>query len=192
MLWLFSRFILRQLARHPAMAVLNILGVALGVAIFTGMQIANESSLRAFRQTIDVVAGRSQLEITADFGRFDERLFQTVTAGDGVGAATPTVEAICAVMTPASDGDAPESFTARAPIRILGLDIFSNRAFRPLDFGGADASAGSRALPEARWRNSSRSRAPSPCQKKPPTLWGWALATPCMFWSDRKSCPWSL
>ena len=140
MRWFFSTLILRQLLRHPGLAILNITGVALGVAVFLSIQIANESSLRAFRNTLDVVAGKSQLEIIGTLGRFDEKAMETVMATEGVSAATATIEEVCAVMESPESNKPPQPSTY---LRILGIDIFSNQAFRPFDFkDGKPGSAG--------------------------------------------------
>lgn len=119
----------------PALSLLNILGIALGVAVFLSIQIANESSLRAFRDTIDVVAGRSQLEVVSDSGRFKESLFASVARVEGVAALTPTVEQICAVIKE-EHGGPPTTY-----LRILGIDLFSNAPFRPLNFGQSASSS---------------------------------------------------
>ncbi len=137
--WLFTTFILRQLVRHPGLSLLNITGIALGVAVFLSIQIANQSSLNAFRGTLDVVAGRSQLEITGNNGRFDENIFRTVTSAGNIHAVTPTIEEVCAVMP--DNAQNPESATPLTFLRILGLDLFSNAPFRPLDFKDQNAAA---------------------------------------------------
>ena len=44
---------------------MTILGIVLGVAVFVGMHTANQSVLAAFRQTIDRIAGSTQLKVSA-------------------------------------------------------------------------------------------------------------------------------
>jgi hypothetical protein len=51
--------------KHLARTVLTLAGIVLGVAVFVGMHTANQSVLNAFYQTIDRIAGATQLQITA-------------------------------------------------------------------------------------------------------------------------------
>jgi hypothetical protein len=51
--------------KHLLRCFLTILGIVLGVAVFVGMHTANQSVLAAFRQTIDRIAGSTQLQVSA-------------------------------------------------------------------------------------------------------------------------------
>jgi hypothetical protein len=53
------------LRRHPLLALLNILSVAVGVGVYLATQIANHSANRAFAATVEIVLGKTDLEITA-------------------------------------------------------------------------------------------------------------------------------
>lgn len=59
----FRSHVLRHLRRHPLLGLLNILSVALGVAVYLATQIANHSANRAFAATVDLVAGKARLQI---------------------------------------------------------------------------------------------------------------------------------
>lgn len=123
---IFRWHVLRHLCRHPLLATLNILSVALGVAVFLATQIANHSANRAFASTIDVVAGKAELEVTAPAGHFPETVLPAVTKTTGVSAATPVIRGFVTL---------PE-YSAEY-LDILGIDIFTNepfRALRPRDF----------------------------------------------------------
>ena len=65
---IFRWHVLRHIRHHRLLAVLNILSVALGVAVYLATQIANQSANRAFAATIDMVSGKADLEITAPDG----------------------------------------------------------------------------------------------------------------------------
>src|SRR5438477_12160754 len=67
---IFRWHVLRYLRRHPLLGLLNVLSVALGVAVYLAMQIANQSANRAFAASVDLVAGKAELEITAPAGAF--------------------------------------------------------------------------------------------------------------------------
>src|SRR5687768_14086349 len=91
---IFRWHVLRNLRRHPLLGLLNILSVALGVAVYLATQIANHSANRAFAATVDLVAGKAELQITAPGGRLPETLFPAVAAVPGVSAATPLVRGV--------------------------------------------------------------------------------------------------
>ncbi|MFN2508709.1 MAG: ABC transporter permease, partial [Chthoniobacterales bacterium] len=116
---LFHRHVLRYLARHPLLALLNILSVALGVGVYLAVQIANHSANRAFAATIDLVAGKAELQITAPAGGLPETVFPAVAHDPGIFAATPLVRGF--VSLPEFPGEY---------LQILGLDVFTNEPFR--------------------------------------------------------------
>ena len=66
MLRLFLTHSLRYFARHPALTALNIVGIALGVTVFLAVQIINHSALESFRASVDIVAGKADLEVIGD------------------------------------------------------------------------------------------------------------------------------
>ena len=113
---------LRYLRRHPLLGLLNILSVALGVSVFLATQIANQSANRAFAASVDLVAGKAELEITAPTRHLPETVLPQVGAAPGIAAATPIVEGL--VSLPDSRGDY---------LQILGIDIFTNAPFRTFD-----------------------------------------------------------
>jgi putative ABC transport system permease protein len=114
------------MCRHPVLAGLNVLGVALGVAVFLAIGAANRSAVESFRAGVDLVAGRANLEVR---GRIDDSLFPRIASLDGVNAATPLVEG--AVSLPGHPGEY---------LRILGIDPFTGRSLRTFDLLGADGS----------------------------------------------------
>lgn len=123
----FRWHVFRHLRRHPLLATLNVLSVALGVAVYLATQIANHSANRAFAATVDMVAGKADLEITALAGNLPETVFPLVATADGISAATPLVRGF--VTLPDNLGEYLE---------ILGTDVFTNapfRTFEPINFG---------------------------------------------------------
>lgn len=119
---LFSRQGLRSLWRHPILLLLNIASIALGVAVFLAIQIANRSANESFRAGIELVAGRANLEVR---GRIDETLLPKIESLAGVQSATPLVEGVVSL-----EGRPGEY------LRIVGVDPFSGdelRTFELLD-----------------------------------------------------------
>ena len=119
---LFRWQILRHLAQHPLLATLNIATVALGVALYLAIQIANQSANRAFAASVDVVAGKAQLEVNAPVGNLPDRLLPAIAQQPGVAAATPIVRGY--VTLP----DYPGEY-----LDLLGIDVFTNEPFRTFE-----------------------------------------------------------
>ncbi len=122
MLRLFLTHSLRYFARHPALTALNIVGIALGVTVFLAVQIINHSALESFRASVDIVAGKANLECIGDGLRFDEAAYPIVASDPDIAAATPTVEDV-ATLT-----DYPGEY-----LQLLGVDIFSNGPLRTFE-----------------------------------------------------------
>ncbi|MEO6971356.1 MAG: FtsX-like permease family protein [Chthoniobacterales bacterium] len=119
---LFRWHVLRYLAQHPLLASLNVTTVALGVALYVAIQIANYSANSAFEASVDVVAGKAQLEVRAPAGNLPDDLFPIVAHYPGIAAATPIVRGF--VTLP----DFPGEY-----LDLLGIDIFTNISFRTFD-----------------------------------------------------------
>ncbi len=123
---LFVRQFLRGIRRHPVLFALNIASIALGVAVFLAIQIANRSANQSFRAGIEMVAGRANLEVR---GRIDDALLPAIAGVPGVRAASPLLEGI--VTLP----DQPGEY-----LRVLGLDPFRGEQLRTFELLGANQS----------------------------------------------------
>lgn len=110
---------LRPLAQHPLLGVLNVATIALGVALYLAIQIANQSANRAFAANIDLVAGRAQLQVSAPAGNLADELLPQIARQPGIAAATPLVRGI--VTLPTWPGEY---------LDLLGIDVFTNEPFR--------------------------------------------------------------
>jgi putative ABC transport system permease protein len=106
----------RDLTTHRLMALLNVLSIALGVAVYLAIQIANASASRSFSAAVDVVAGKAHLEVRGDV---DETLWPKIRDEAGILASTPLVEGMLTLP------DFPGEY-----LHILGVDLFTNDAFR--------------------------------------------------------------
>jgi len=116
---LFSRHLLRDALRHPVLAVLNILSLALGTAVYLAIQTANHSAERSFSAGIDLVAGKSHLEAR---GAVTDEMFPLLAKHPLVASATPTVEGVVTLA------DRPGEF-----LQIVGVDVLTNAAFRTFE-----------------------------------------------------------
>lgn len=70
---LFLRLVVRPLWREPVRTGLTILAVALGVGVVIAIDLAGQSAAGSFHSSLESLAGKSDLEITAA-GGLDERL----------------------------------------------------------------------------------------------------------------------
>ena len=113
----------RHLLRHPLIALCNVLGIALGVAVFLAMQTSNRSANRAFAASIDLVSGKAHAELRSEGSGFDETLFADCRKLPAVAAATAMVETYATL--PKHPGDY---------VHILGVDVFTAPPFQTASF----------------------------------------------------------
>lgn len=80
---------------HFGEMALSIFAVALGVGLVVAVRLMNAAVLAAFLDTVDAVAGRAALTVTAGEGvTFDENVVDAVSEVSGVELAVPLVRAI--------------------------------------------------------------------------------------------------
>lgn len=111
--------VLRPLVREKTRTAVTIAGIAVGVAVIVAIELANQSALRAFRESIDAISGKANYEIVPEAGALDERVLKAIEPlwRDGVRFA-PIIDV---------EGVASES---RQPIRLLAVDLLSDLHFR--------------------------------------------------------------
>src|SRR5262249_27999325 len=78
--------------KHLLRCLLTTAGIVLGVGVFVGMHTANQSVLAAFHQTIDRIAGSTQLQVSAGEAGFDEDVLDKVRGISDIRAASPVIE----------------------------------------------------------------------------------------------------
>jgi putative ABC transport system permease protein len=113
--WSVSRYV----RRHRLLALLNVLSIALGIAVYLAIRIANESATRSFEAGVDLVAGRAHLEIRGDV---DELLWPEVAREPGVAAVTGVVESLAVLP------DWPGEY-----LRLAGIEAISGARFRTFE-----------------------------------------------------------
>ena len=122
------------LRRHLFRWTLTVAGIVLGVAVFVAMHIANRSVHEAFSDTVDHIAGSTQLQVmSGEFG-FDETVLEKVQAVPEVGIAVPVIEST--VEMGAADAKGQGS------LMILGVDMTGDRGLRQYEMENADDSDG--------------------------------------------------
>ena len=81
------------LRRHVLRWTLTVAGIVLGVAVYVAMNTVNASVQGAFSDTVQQIAGATQLQVTSGEFGFDESVLERVQAVPEVGVAVPVIEA---------------------------------------------------------------------------------------------------
>jgi putative ABC transport system permease protein len=113
--------------KHILRTLLTVAGITLGVAVFVGMHTANQSVLYAFNTTIDRIAGKTELQVTAGETGFNEEILETVQQARSVRVAVPVIEAVVDSRI-AGQGD----------LLVLGVDMTGDRSLREYDLEAGD------------------------------------------------------
>lgn len=109
----------RFLLRHPWQTGLAVAGIALGVAVVVGVDLANDSVGRAFDASTEIVAGRSTHQLLPTDDALADSLYVRLRTELGIRNAAPVVEGTVRL------GDDPDR-----GVTLLGLDPFAERPFR--------------------------------------------------------------
>jgi putative ABC transport system permease protein len=112
--------------KHVLRMLLTMAGIVLGVGVFAGMHTANQSVLAAFHQTIDRIAGTTQIQISAGEPGFDEDVLEKVQGVKEVHAAAPVIESTISAEN--------------TNLLVLGVDMLGDRNLRNYDLEGSEDS----------------------------------------------------
>src|SRR5438034_6844311 len=113
--------------KHVLRMVLTTAGIVLGVAVFVGMHTANQSVLFAFSHTVDRIAGKTELQVTAGETGFDEDVLEKVQAASTVKIAVPVIEAVV-----------DTNIAGQGSLLVLGIDMTGDRSLRDYDLESGD------------------------------------------------------
>jgi len=113
--------------KHKLRSLLTLSGIVIGVAVFVGMHSANQTVAGAFQQTVDRIAGKAQLQVTAGEGGFPEEALEKVQSLREVRAAAPVIEAVLNTGLP-----------GQGNLLVLGVDMTGDRSLRDYDLEGKD------------------------------------------------------
>lgn len=127
-IWLlFVRLVVRPLWREPVRTSLTLLAVALGVGVVIAIDLAGQSAAGSFRSSLDSLAGKSDLEITAP-GGINEWLLGKLVRLPFPLTFTPRIEDFASIN---GKGEA---------LPFIGLDLIG--AGRELEGAAPDINAG--------------------------------------------------
>ena len=113
--------------KHLLRSVLTTAGIVLGVALLVGMQTANKSVLSAFNQTVERIAGKAQLQVSAGDLGFGEDVLERVQSLPVIRAAAPVIES-----------EADPGFPGQGKLLILAVDMTGDRSLRDYEFDNGD------------------------------------------------------
>jgi putative ABC transport system permease protein len=113
--------------KHLLRTVLTTAGIVLGVAVFVGMHAANRSVLVAFTQTVDRIAGKTALQVTAGDAGFNEDVLEKVQGASTVQVAVPVIEAVV-----------DSNIRGQGNLLVLGIDMTGDRSLREYDLESGD------------------------------------------------------
>src|SRR5437763_12789313 len=111
---LVKALVLRPIVREKTRTLLTLLGIAVGVAVVVAIALSNQSALRAFRESVDAVAGRANWQIAAD-SDLDEDVLLRLQPLWARGVRFAPVIDVNGVAEP-----------AQTPIRVLAVDLLSD------------------------------------------------------------------
>jgi putative ABC transport system permease protein len=118
---------LRHFLRHRLRTFLTILGVVLGVAVIVAIALVNRTLVGSFQRTIELIAGKSVLQVENGESGFRESLFPAVRDTAGVRDAAPAV-----------DGFLPLVGIKGEKLYVYGVDFLADSSIREHEFvGGA-------------------------------------------------------
>ncbi|MFQ5647274.1 MAG: ABC transporter permease [bacterium] len=123
MVSLFYYASLRHWKAEKGKVLITVLGIALGIAVFVAIRVANQSVIESFRQSIDAVSGKADLQILGGDLGIDETLYPQLLAVPGVKNISPVIQGSAAVRNHPGE-----------ILMLMGIDIFSGSKIRKLSF----------------------------------------------------------
>ena len=112
---------LRFYGRHPWQLALAVAGIALGVAVFVGIELANDSARRAFDVSSQAVRGQTTHRLLPVAGRLPEAVYRALKTDARYVASAPVLEVPVALVMPGG---------GRVALTLEGIDIVEEAAVR--------------------------------------------------------------
>jgi putative ABC transport system permease protein len=112
----------RQLRAKPFRSFLTLTSIALGVALYTSIDVVNYSTLKSFETAIESISGKAQLTLMAGENGFDESWLERVEHSPVVQNAIPLVETHVFYQDQVSK--------STETLMILGVDLLKESSVR--------------------------------------------------------------
>ena len=87
-----TRSFLRYLYRRRSLSLLQLLGIACGVAAVIGMALSAQSALSSFSQAVEFLRGKSTHTLERLAGPLDEAILRELVCDPAVASFAPVVE----------------------------------------------------------------------------------------------------
>lgn len=113
-----TKAFLRYLPRRLSLSLLQLMGVACGVAAVVGMTLSAQTALRSFTKAVEFLRGKATHSIQRPVGPMDESLLIRLARDPAVEWLSPVVDR--RINLPRGDS-----------VRLLGIDPFLDRILRP-------------------------------------------------------------
>jgi putative ABC transport system permease protein len=122
--FLIQRFIFRDLLKNRVRTILTVLGIALGVAVMLAINLANQTALAKFQESIDLVSGTTTLQVqpTTAADLDESTLAKLAPLWDEQIKFTPFIDQL--------------AVTASEPhevIQVIGVDLLADKDFRRME-----------------------------------------------------------
>lgn len=114
---------LKDWRNHKLRAIITLVGVAIGVSTYFAIRTVNQSLLRSVETTIDSLAGKATLQITAGDAGFPEDVLATVRSTPGVADATGVLQMFCST-----------DLEGKPNLLLFGIDTEQDLKVRDYDF----------------------------------------------------------
>ncbi len=111
-----SRASLGYLLRHPWQLALALLGICIGVAVMVAVDLAVESSRKAFELSMDTLTGAATHQVIGGPRGVSETLYTRLRVEHGIDRIAPVVEGRVEI--------------GGTPVHLMGVDLFAERQFR--------------------------------------------------------------
>ncbi|MBL8115791.1 MAG: ABC transporter permease, partial [Acidobacteria bacterium] len=131
MRFLLATLSLSYLTRHKVKSLLTLLGVVVGVATFSAIRSAQDTLTSGIRGTVDRMAGKAQLQISAE-GGVPEELQEQLRELPGIRAQSPVIEQVVSGLEGVANAADIGS------VLVLGVDLLGDREMRDYGFEGSE------------------------------------------------------
>ena len=138
MWWLLLRVIGGYARSHPLRAAVQVVAIAIGVALGYAVHLINTSALEEFSAAVRQASGQADASVIGPREGFDEAVYARVAASPAVDWASPALDVEAPIVE-------PQRLRGRS-LPIQGIDIFRSAVLAPHTIGEPAAGSGRFAL----------------------------------------------
>ena len=115
----FVWFSLRDMRKHPGRAVIVIIGIAMGAAVFASVRLSIDATMDSFTKSVDLIAGQADLVITRPGGAVPESIVAQLLKNPAIQSVSPVCTTYVLPKTKGADA-----------FLLIGIDPILDRPFR--------------------------------------------------------------